>query len=1234
MPIRQEVEVFEDPTFHRQRRAGMYGWGEHGFSVLDSRRVLLGASPTSLLQIGTPEEPVTWDNPVRVWFRDVGPIDPVADPFALGHGLVWHGRHQFYAEPVQPYAALLRDPKKDDTELLLQAPPANWVPGQRVVVADMRRDYHADHQNEVRAIKSVSGQVVTLDAPLLYDHPTVRSDELMGWLQSNVIAEPVVGNLSQPITFESERRGDTPADVACRGHIMWMHNKAGDARGVAAVRVGRVDKRRVLTDPVPGDPASYDNPRGRYAWHYHRQGGSVDEAPATLDGFVIWDSPGLGLVNHSSHVVAKNGFTYDVLGSHLFGETGSEIGSFEDCLCLYARGSGRGATGDAITASTDPRILKDDFGDGGHLVWIEGGGIKVRRVRGGGSAAAALATFSNFSSPGLSFEPFKLSNLDPDLRAYFADTTGTLHPALVPYRVSGCVFWGAAEGLNTWFLNNPASRFPQDRLWDSTFDDSKWANHFFVGYSGHLAFTGCYIGGYYHSLINYAIRMKDCLIEAPAGAASAITLAMEDTNSGDPLANGGGAPSVYENVRVKGDAVLWSSQNRKRTVVLKNVTFATGGFVYTLERFNFQFGALADPGRTGYWDGTHPDSVTGLFDTNVPVLHRLDTVTFDGKYASPDELDPDYKWGRFRSMPAEVRLNPDGTERTTRDFSALAQYVGGRRLPADVTRLPGHRAVFHAAPADRAPPVGVLSLKTTDAATYTLRVRDTAGAEHRSAPATLAAGFQSVVVPGVDGFARGVWVNRVPPAATKPTGPWPDLLGKKGYVVADGAEDVPPGASVRIASQYGLYRWAQVTDDPRALAKDRDTTLRGAAAWTGQGDRSYEMRVRVTPGDATKVTLFLLDYPRSGWGQSVVATDVATGRRVGASYSLTDLTGGVYVTYDVAGETEFYLSRLSGGVLLSAVFLDGADLPPVPQPPPDATPPPTPIPVPDPTPNPEEHAVPDDLTTQGSWLGKYGSDGALVLPGRLSPPAYATVTPAGKADYAWQAATADPRAPQTPDGASRTAGCWYGDTFTIRVSPADGKVRRVGLYLLDWDKQGRAQTVEALDASGKPAADVRTVTDFVAGKWLFWDVTGDTTFRLTKKAGPNAVVSAVVFDTPAPPPPPAPTVSVTADPASGQSPLAVSFKAVTADAAGVAWEFGDGGTGTTAAVTHTYAAAGTFTAKATATGPGGSATATAVVTVAAPPPPAVARVVGVTLPGSGPVRVTHDGQTVTVEQKG
>lgn len=43
MPVRAEVQLFEDETLHRQRRAGFYGWGEHGFAALDSRRVVLGS---------------------------------------------------------------------------------------------------------------------------------------------------------------------------------------------------------------------------------------------------------------------------------------------------------------------------------------------------------------------------------------------------------------------------------------------------------------------------------------------------------------------------------------------------------------------------------------------------------------------------------------------------------------------------------------------------------------------------------------------------------------------------------------------------------------------------------------------------------------------------------------------------------------------------------------------------------------------------------------------------------------------------------------------------------------------------------------------------------------------------------------------------------------------------------------------------------------------------------------
>ena len=43
MPIRRELEVFNDEYLHREGRAGVYGWLECGYAVLDGRDLLLGS---------------------------------------------------------------------------------------------------------------------------------------------------------------------------------------------------------------------------------------------------------------------------------------------------------------------------------------------------------------------------------------------------------------------------------------------------------------------------------------------------------------------------------------------------------------------------------------------------------------------------------------------------------------------------------------------------------------------------------------------------------------------------------------------------------------------------------------------------------------------------------------------------------------------------------------------------------------------------------------------------------------------------------------------------------------------------------------------------------------------------------------------------------------------------------------------------------------------------------------
>lgn len=41
-PVREPVQVFEDPTYHRARRFSLYGWWEGGWSVLSNTRVIIG----------------------------------------------------------------------------------------------------------------------------------------------------------------------------------------------------------------------------------------------------------------------------------------------------------------------------------------------------------------------------------------------------------------------------------------------------------------------------------------------------------------------------------------------------------------------------------------------------------------------------------------------------------------------------------------------------------------------------------------------------------------------------------------------------------------------------------------------------------------------------------------------------------------------------------------------------------------------------------------------------------------------------------------------------------------------------------------------------------------------------------------------------------------------------------------------------------------------------------------
>jgi hypothetical protein len=182
--------------------------------------------------------------------------------------------------------------------------------------------------------------------------------------------------------------------------------------------------------------------------------------------------------------------------------------------------------------------------------------------------------------------------------------------------------------------------------------------------------------------------------------------------------------------------------------------------------------------------------------------------------------------------------------------------------------------------------------------------------------------------------------------------------------------------------------------------------------------------------------------------------------------------------------------------------------------------------------------VTSDTTTQGTWKGKYGADGydvddlAAVLSGTFSYGSFAWET---EGDWLWNPDTSDPRALETDKAAQlldpaglRIAAAWFHvGTFSLDLNFTDTNVHQVALYALDWDNQGRNETITVLDASnpstvldsrtipnnspGSPTYTNTTSLNFYNGTYLVWNISGHVLINITENKYPNGVISGIFF---------------------------------------------------------------------------------------------------------------------------
>ncbi len=161
-----------------------------------------------------------------------------------------------------------------------------------------------------------------------------------------------------------------------------------------------------------------------------------------------------------------------------------------------------------------------------------------------------------------------------------------------------------------------------------------------------------------------------------------------------------------------------------------------------------------------------------------------------------------------------------------------------------------------------------------------------------------------------------------------------------------------------------------------------------------------------------------------------------------------------------------------------------------------------------------------DTTTQGTWVGAYGTQGYDIVSGSSKLPSNDTITPSGQATYTWTTTSSDPRALQVPGSSNRVAAVWYSSTkFTVNVNLADGQAHDLELYFDDWDNKGRGEQVQISDAGTGKLLDTETLSSFVSGVYLDWKVSGNLVITITRQAGANAVLNGLFLDSTSSPPP-------------------------------------------------------------------------------------------------------------------
>jgi hypothetical protein len=152
-------------------------------------------------------------------------------------------------------------------------------------------------------------------------------------------------------------------------------------------------------------------------------------------------------------------------------------------------------------------------------------------------------------------------------------------------------------------------------------------------------------------------------------------------------------------------------------------------------------------------------------------------------------------------------------------------------------------------------------------------------------------------------------------------GSWGGLCGSDGYVIAGVGTNLPAYAlATPPASDY--FVWVSTASNPLGLQLPSSTN-RLLSAWYTYTNSVLD--VNLLDGNPHRVTLYMVDGSGQGGSETVQLSDPTTGQ-IMDSRTVTNLSDGAYLVWDLIGHVQFQFSRshASSLRLLSGVFFDPA----------------------------------------------------------------------------------------------------------------------------------------------------------------------------------------------------------------------------------------------------------------------------------------------------------------------